>query len=88
MGLPNWITDYPTAWMGLIGAVLALGAAFGLHVTPDQTQAILGFFAALFVIFALVGHATTVPKTPSSEAPASAIQVPAPANPPPTPPNH
>ena len=82
--VPNWITDYPTAWMGLIGAVLALGAAFGLHVTPDQTEAILGFFAALFVIFAIVGHATTVPKTPSATAPPSAMQVPPPL--PPAPP--
>lgn len=80
--IPNWVTDNPTVWMGLIGAVLALGTAFGLHVTADQVQAILGFFAALFVAFGVIGHATTVPKTPSADAPASAIQVPPPPPPP------
>ncbi len=71
------ITDYPTAWMGLIGAVLALIAAFGVKVTPDQVQAVLGFFAALFVVFGVVGNRTSVPKTPSS--PAAPLQVPPPA---------
>ena len=77
MHIPNWVTDYPTAWMGLIGAALALGTAFGVHVTPDQQQAVLGFFAALFVLFAIIGHETTVPKTPSS--PAAPIQAPPPS---------
>ena len=72
--IPNWITDYPTAWMAMLGAVVALGVAFGVHITPDQTQAILGFFAALFVIFGVIGHATTVPKTPSATAPPSLVR--------------
>lgn len=74
--LPNWITDYPTAWMGLIGAAIALAAAFGVKVTADQTQAILGFFAALFVVFGVIGQRTTVPKTPSSSS--APIQTPPP----------
>lgn len=46
----------------IVSAVIALLTAFGVHLTADQTAAILGFIAVLAPwIVALVGHNTTTP---------------------------
>jgi len=80
--LPNQVTDNPTAWLALIGAVITLAVSFGVHITADQVTALGAFFAALWIVFGIFAHRVSVPKTPSADAPPSAIQVPPP---PPTP---
>jgi uncharacterized membrane protein len=74
------ISDNPadaTAITGFIATVLTLLVAFGIHVTPEQTQAILAFIAALWLVLGVITRYTTVPKTPSAASPAL-LQVPPP----------
>lgn len=50
------------ALASITGAVIALLVAFGVHLTPDQTAAIMGVVAvAAPWVVALVGHNTTTP---------------------------
>lgn len=83
MGLPDAITDHPAevvaALRTLALAAMTLLVAFGLKITPEQQAAILNFGAAATAIaflFSVVTIKTTVPKTPSVDAPPSAIQQP------------
>lgn len=46
----------------IVSAAIALLVAFGVHLTADQTAAILGFITVLAPwVVALVGHNTTTP---------------------------
>lgn len=79
--MPNFITDNPAAFTAALRAfliaLLGLGAVFGLHVTAEQKDAILNFAGAAIAISLIVSAVTvktTVPKTPSVDAPPAAIQ--------------
>lgn len=37
----------PALWMGLVGAAIALGTAFGLHLSAEQVGAISALAAAI-----------------------------------------
>jgi uncharacterized protein (DUF697 family) len=71
--MPTLITDNPTIVPTIVAALLALGAAFGLNLTQEQSAAILGLFTAI-VALGVVMHKTTVPKTPSDVATSASIQ--------------
>lgn len=60
MGTSPLITTAAIA--SVVGAVIAVLVAFGVHLTADQTAAIMGLVAvAAPWIVALVGHNTTTP---------------------------
>lgn len=80
MSIPDQITDNPTIWIALLGAVITVAASFGLQITQDQVHALGLFFAALWAVFGLWSHKTTVPKTPSAEASPASIQRPQPGS--------
>jgi hypothetical protein len=74
------ISDNPATTAAIIGfatTLLALLVAFGVHVTPEQTQAILGFIGALWLLVGIIARVGTVAKTPSDARP-SLLQVPPP----------
>lgn len=54
MNLPNWITQEPALWIGLVVAALGLAVAFGVHVTDDQQKAIVAAAEAVLVILGAV----------------------------------
>lgn len=78
MSIPDQITDNPAAWIAVLGAAITVAVSFGLQITADQVHALGVFFVALWAIFGLWSHKTTVPKTPSAEASPAAIQAPQP----------
>ena len=91
--MPTFITDNPAAFTGVLRgflmAALGLGAAFGLHLSPDQQSAILNFTVAAIALASFVSIITvkaTVPKTPSSDAGPASMQALPPLPDVPTPP--
>lgn len=73
--MPTIITDNPALVSGLATSLLMLLVAFGVPLTDEQHQAILGLVAAITAILAFVAHQATVPKTPSDAEPQK-LQVP------------
>lgn len=65
--LVNLFKTEPTVVIGALGtlvtAVIALGVAFGVHVTDDQRNAILGFIGALGLIVTLLAQRSQVTPT-------------------------
>ena len=81
MTLPDVIRNNPAAWIAALRAIvlaaLTFGAAFGLHVTPDQQSAILqlgGALTTVALLFSVVTITATVPSQPTAKAPVSSIQ--------------
>ena len=83
MNIINLLTDNPVAVTTFVSAALTLAIAFGLKLSQDQFNAILGAVAAILVL-GVTAHKVTVPKTPSATATSASIQAPQP--PPPAPP--
>lgn len=76
MGLPNFVTDRPAAVIGIVRAALILVAAFWPgFFTMEQREAIIALAIASIALSGLT-ITTTVPKTPSPDAPPAAIQQP------------
>ena len=75
------ISDNPAESTGIIGtfvaALMGVLVTFGVPLTQPQMTAILVFVAALYAVLTWINHVLTVPKTPSSTAPAT-LQVPPP----------
>lgn len=62
MGTSPLITT--AAITSVVSAAIALLVAFGVHLTADQTAAILGFITVLAPwVVAFVGHRTTTPRS-------------------------
>lgn len=80
--IPTQISDNPAAVIGLLRAVLILIVAFWPNLlNQTQQEAIVALAVASLGLSAITAK-TTVPKSPSSDAPPAAIQEP---QPPPTP---
>lgn len=84
--MPNFITDNAALFIGLVRALLIFLVAWGFHISQAQQDATIALLAAVLPVVSLVFTfwtvKVTVPKTPSADAPSTAIQKPAPPAPP------
>lgn len=76
--MPNLVTDNAALFIGLLRALLIFLTVWGVKITQAQEDATLGLLAAVLPVVALAFTVwtvkTTVPRTPSADAPSSAIQ--------------
>lgn len=78
--MPAIVTDNPALVVGFVRAALALAVAFWPNLfNASQQETIIAFVVASLALTAITVK-TTVPKTPSAEAPAASIQQPPPAS--------
>lgn len=88
--MPNVITDNAAMFIGFLRALLIFLTVWGVHISQAQQDASIALLAAVLPLMSLAFTwwtvKTTVPKTPSVDAPSTAIQHPVPAPTPPTPP--
>jgi hypothetical protein len=45
--MPNWISNEPVLWIGLVDALIILAVTFGVHITDAEKAAIDGTLAAI-----------------------------------------
>lgn len=78
--MPNVITDNAALFIGLLRALLIFLTVWGIAISQQQQDATVGLLSAILPVVSLVltffTVKTTVPKTPSTDAPSSAIQRP------------
>lgn len=48
--MPDWISHEPALWLAVLQAAVVLAAAFGLPITPQQKEAVLGLGGAILAI--------------------------------------